>query len=79
MVCRDLESERLMGGHSDSSRDLTGSRQDSAVLDDVRWWEHSQAGSRLRRKKQKEIQRWLKGIPWGSYLNMPTLAAIAGL
>jgi hypothetical protein len=46
---------------------------------DAHWWEHSEAGSRLRGKQQKEIQRWLKGIPWGSYLNMPTLAAFAGL
>lgn len=44
-----------------------------------RLWNQTQAGANLCRKKQKEIQRWLKGIPWGSYLNMPTLAAIAGL
>jgi len=45
----------------------------------VHWWDHSEGGSKLRAKKNREVQRWLKGIPWGSYLNMPTLAAFAGL
>ena len=45
----------------------------------VHWWEDSPAGEATRRKKQKEIQRWLNGIPWGSYFNAPTIAAASGL
>lgn len=80
--CREAESERLIHGESSSRlREETPALQETSGYGEVdsQWWEHNQMGHALRKKKQKEIQRWLRGIPWGSYLNMPTLAAIAGL
>lgn len=74
-LSRDEESDRLMSQLPSSAP----TNQPPGLVKEIHWWDKSQGGSYRRRKKQKEIQRWLKSIPWGSYLNMPTLAAIAGL
>ena len=85
LVCiRDDEDAPLVNGRhqADFQRGNAGSPGQQLEGDPqptVHWWEDSPAGEAARRKKQKEIQRWLNGIPWGSYFNAPTIAAASGL
>ena len=81
---RDDENAPLVNGRhqADLRRGDPGSpgqQLEGQPLPPVHWWEDSPAGEAARRKKQKEIQRWLNGIPWGSYFNAPTIAAASGL